>query len=135
MRFEHCKRCGGDWCYRGVGRALRCGICKSPYWDREKRNDVPSVSRSKNGSIPVSGPGNGSAIGGGKIGRAEPIQLPERVRVAQAVESGSDAGFGGDAEAVKVCKSCGERLIPSRGFWVCTDDFCGRKDQQQGRVA
>lgn len=35
MRIEHCKRCDGDWCYRGVGRALRCGKCKSPYWDRE----------------------------------------------------------------------------------------------------
>ena len=36
MEIKHCERCGGDWCYRGTGRPLRCGKCKSPYWDRPR---------------------------------------------------------------------------------------------------
>ena len=36
MEIKHCLRCGEQWCYRGVGRPIRCGKCKSPYWDREK---------------------------------------------------------------------------------------------------
>ena len=36
MEIKHCNVCGADWCYRGSGRALRCGKCKSPYWDKER---------------------------------------------------------------------------------------------------
>ena len=36
MEILECKRCGEVWCYHGTGRALRCGKCKSPYWDRER---------------------------------------------------------------------------------------------------
>jgi hypothetical protein len=45
MKIEHCRRCNKDWCFRGTGRPLRCGHCKSPYWDREKclRTRVPLV--------------------------------------------------------------------------------------------
>lgn len=35
MEIKHCKRCGEEWCYRGGGEPIRCGKCKSPYWDRE----------------------------------------------------------------------------------------------------
>lgn len=37
MEIKHCKRCGQPWCYRGEGRPLRCGKCKSPYWDRPRK--------------------------------------------------------------------------------------------------
>ena len=39
MEIKHCKRCDEDWCYRGTGRPLRCGKCKSPYWDRPRRTE------------------------------------------------------------------------------------------------
>ena len=35
MEIKHCKRCNRDWCFRGTGRPLRCGKCKTPYWDLE----------------------------------------------------------------------------------------------------
>ena len=35
VEIKHCKRCGCDWCFRGFGRPLRCGKCKTPYWDVE----------------------------------------------------------------------------------------------------
>ena len=43
MDINHCLRCGRDWCYRGEGRALRCGKCKSPYWDRPMGNAIQPV--------------------------------------------------------------------------------------------
>ncbi len=36
MVIQHCLRCNEDWCYYGDGRALRCGKCKSPYWDMDR---------------------------------------------------------------------------------------------------
>lgn len=36
MEIKHCERCGEDWCFRGSGRPVRCGRCKSPYWDRSR---------------------------------------------------------------------------------------------------
>ncbi len=37
MGINHCERCGGDWCYRGTGRPIRCGKYKSPYLDRPRK--------------------------------------------------------------------------------------------------
>ena len=37
VEIKHCKACGKEWCFRGSGRALRCGKCKSPYWDQPKK--------------------------------------------------------------------------------------------------
>lgn len=46
MKIEHCLRCEGSWCFRGMGRALRCGVCGSPYWDQErKKGGVSSDGR------------------------------------------------------------------------------------------
>jgi hypothetical protein len=36
MQINTCLRCDRPWCYRGTGRATRCGVCKSPYWDRAR---------------------------------------------------------------------------------------------------
>ncbi len=38
----HCKRCGHDWTPRKEGRPIRCGKCKSPYWDQERQGVEPS---------------------------------------------------------------------------------------------
>ena len=38
VQINRCLRCERDWAYRGEGRALRCGKCGSPYWDRERLN-------------------------------------------------------------------------------------------------
>ena len=38
MEIKTCKRCGEPWCFHGTGRPIRCGKCKSPYWDRERIN-------------------------------------------------------------------------------------------------
>jgi len=37
MEIKHCKRCNEDWCFRGTGRPIRCGKCKSPYWDKDRK--------------------------------------------------------------------------------------------------
>lgn len=36
VQINSCLRCMRDWAYRGEGRALRCGQCGSPYWDKER---------------------------------------------------------------------------------------------------
>ncbi len=48
MEIKNCKRCGKSWCYRGSGRPLRCGKCKSPYWDKEKAGSEIDLSVNKN---------------------------------------------------------------------------------------
>ena len=67
MRINHCLRCENDWCFRGTGRATRCGKCKSPYWDREdghdakidSSNDSPIVERKdKRAAVPSVRSGN-----------------------------------------------------------------------------
>lgn len=40
MQINNCLRCNRPWCYRGTGRATRCGVCKSPYWDRPRSSSV-----------------------------------------------------------------------------------------------
>jgi hypothetical protein len=45
VQINHCLRCHKDWCYRGEGRALRCGQCGSPYWDRPKKERGDEVQR------------------------------------------------------------------------------------------
>lgn len=37
VEIKHCKACGEEWCFRGVGRPIRCGKCKSPYWDKDRK--------------------------------------------------------------------------------------------------
>ena len=31
-----CGQCGHEWQSRDDAKPLRCGKCKSPYWDRKK---------------------------------------------------------------------------------------------------
>ena len=51
VEIKHCLRCGEPWCYRGEGRPLRCGKCKSPYWDRpRKKTESAPQHRQHNGN-------------------------------------------------------------------------------------
>ena len=72
MAIYECKRCGEPWCFHGTGRPIRCGKCKSPYWDRERQDAVecpkPSgVDRRIPGKVPDDVlPVKGSSVGVGK---------------------------------------------------------------------
>jgi hypothetical protein len=33
-----CKRCLSSWIPRKQGKPVQCPRCKSPYWDRERKN-------------------------------------------------------------------------------------------------
>jgi hypothetical protein len=72
-QIKHCKMCGQPWCCRGSGRPIRCGKCKSPYWERGRVNGAkPSVVRSGKGggkkrgrndaSVPVLPGAQGGAV-------------------------------------------------------------------------
>jgi predicted Zn-ribbon and HTH transcriptional regulator len=39
-RVYGCKRCGWKFVTRRAGKPVRCGRCKSPYWDRERMRPV-----------------------------------------------------------------------------------------------
>lgn len=81
MEIKHCKRCGEDWCYRGTGRPIRCGVCKSPYWDRDRRIDSDEALWSKAGGSDAKvesrrgkggkGRGQGAKEDGPAIGEAD----------------------------------------------------------------
>jgi len=36
LYIHHCKRCDSDWSSKSEN-PKRCGRCKSPYWDRERK--------------------------------------------------------------------------------------------------
>lgn len=104
MTIFTCKACGMEWCFRGVGSPLRCGKCKSPYWDRERVNE---------GGGDKGGGGDGAVVhlgGGGRHsaveGQGKPVPSgrgDEGVGSVAADEHGSDEGAGKDAEAVAMC--------------------------------
>ncbi len=35
-----CKRCGHNWLKRILSRPQQCPRCRSPYWDRERKQSV-----------------------------------------------------------------------------------------------
>ena len=84
MEIKNCKRCGEPWCFHGTGRPIRCGKCKSPYWDRERQDAVEC--RKPSG-----------------VDRRVPGTVPNDVLPVESVPVGSDEGAGGDAEAVDMC--------------------------------
>src|SRR5665213_374142 len=102
MEIKHCLRCEKDWCFRGKGRPLRCGKCKSPYWDKERINEVSENHGSRSRSEKISRPAVKSERNVPEVGRVELAKLPQGVRVASSFESGPDAGAGGDAETVNL---------------------------------
>ncbi len=36
IHIHKCLRCGHEWASKDI-RPLRCGKCKSPYWDKKKK--------------------------------------------------------------------------------------------------
>jgi len=49
MEIKYCLRCKRNWCFRGTGRPTCCGKCKSPYWDKEKRDGDKTGSGNRSG--------------------------------------------------------------------------------------
>jgi len=39
MYTHQCKRCGGSWKSENPN-PLRCGKCKSPYWGKERKEEI-----------------------------------------------------------------------------------------------
>jgi hypothetical protein len=128
MEIKHCKRCDRDWCFRGTGRPLRCGKCKTPYWDVEAVKcapvanvaERPVCSRPVAASIPRSKPSMDDlrSICAGNIPKVE-IE-PEPVE-----------------DVTPECCECGHKMtgksIKGRGIvWACTDPGCpmyGREEK------
>lgn len=44
MTIYECRACGREWCYYGEGRPVRCGKCKSPYWDRKRVRGTQGIA-------------------------------------------------------------------------------------------
>jgi predicted Zn-ribbon and HTH transcriptional regulator len=132
MAIYDCKRCGSEWCYRGTGRALRCGRCKSPYWDRVRGKAVGDEVRpdTRGDAIGEEVRDGGRVVAGGK--RPQGIYGDHRkaVRGVAAVEPGPDAGAGGDAKTVKrsviYCPWCGGTVVVPWGPGQVRCEGCGR---------
>ena len=45
IEINKCKRCGHEWANRGGKKPLRCGKCKTPYWDRERKKGSYAENR------------------------------------------------------------------------------------------
>lgn len=100
MEIKHCLRCGHDWCFRGIGLPVRCGWCKSPYWNQPKKKESHASLEdrgSQKGSVAVrrSGDKVGTAVG-----RGESVVRVEPERTVEESVSGPDAELGGDEEAI-----------------------------------
>lgn len=82
VQINGCLRCENKWVFRGVGRALRCGVCGSPYWDQERKGG-------KGANFQVAGKG----VVRGPVEQKFP-RVGRRVRAVPNVvsESGQDSG-------------------------------------------
>ena len=97
MEIKNCKRCGEPWCFHGTGRPIRCGKCKSPYWDRERINEMSKVP-SKTGSVGV-GPGHVPE---------SPLHMDEPERIAREGVSGGEGVLATRIRGgLKSCPGCG----------------------------
>ncbi len=110
MEIKWCKRCGESWCFRGDGNPLRCGKCKSPYWDRERVNaNRTNQGGGRDGSV-VYSEGRGIDSGDQNRGREIPSVRQQEVGSISPSQSGFDEMLGGDEEAI------GEPDKPLCGF-------------------
>ena len=106
MEIKHCLRCNHDWCTRLV-HPFRCGVCKSPYWDRPKA----AVGLKGGGRV------DAKAVNRGLV--AQQVEQPALNRkVAGSTPAGSTkstgwlcghCGFGGRVlrGGEPVCAKCG----------------------------
>jgi len=106
-----CKRCGADWKER-VKNPRYCPLCKSPYWDKERRDAEVAARGSKGvGSVEEAG-------GGQKAGRGNGAAVRGVVFPGDAVSA--------DAEKAVTAKTPGHH--PRCKCSICVGG------QQQGRV-
>src|SRR5665213_3251433 len=121
MEIKRCLRCGEDWCYRGSGRPVRCGKCKSPYWDKGKNaGDIHKQLRSA--GIAVSSRN--------EDGRELPVRSGPGQPTSRVAENPEWGNAGNNLS--RTCKSCEGSLVATKGLWVCLDVSCGRYGQVQG---
>jgi len=40
-----CDRCGHEWLSRDTNKPLRCASCKSPYWDKPRKQSTTKNGR------------------------------------------------------------------------------------------
>ena len=156
VEIKHCKRCGEDWCYRGIGRPLRCGKCKTPYWDLDRGGSSVVEPRSSKPTVAGSSPVRRSKNFAGARESAPAMTQGSRGSVGR-IESSSTATTGSSGPVVenhcgghmvniqrrlegegsspsgstKVCRSCESDLVCQRGKWVCLDQSCGMYGQEQ----
>jgi hypothetical protein len=117
MEIKYCNACGEQWCFRGTGRPLRCGKCKSPYWDREK---VAAIGLKNEG--------------GGEKSVAAKSRAGSRSKGRTPVDGGAGSKTGrkvtGDAGAQSASKpekwDGGDGSPPPLGSWI-TDPVPARK--------
>lgn len=139
MEIKTCKRCGEPWCFHGTGRPIRCGKCKTPYWDREakvaaegvKENAGVENRRSEVGSDKLRRVGGNSTLVKRSAKRTVPFRTGKEVN---PVEQGVEPVFIQDAPTVKTCRGCEGDLRQMKGKWVCCKIGCGLEGQEQGRV-
>lgn len=118
---------------------MRCGWCKSPYWNQPKKKESHASLEdrgSQKGSVAVrrSGDKVGTAVG-----RGESVVRVQSERAVEESISGPDEEFGGDEEAIDdpepdeswtdsdwTCPKCsGHKMKIDGGKTVCAG--CGRK--------
>ena len=108
MQVNACLRCEKEWVLPpGVGRALRCGVCGSPYWDQERKKGVSNG----NASV-VQHESGGAGIRGGDADAVSVLQkaagAKKRVRAVQPMRD-KLAGRGGSVEGSE------NRPVPGSG--------------------
>ena len=133
--MSDCKRCGHHWRARLDTPPVQCPRCRSPYWDRERVN---AAATQKSGS------GRHGKVDGGDVRGQEfrggcgnrVANVGDRDRPNDERGTGEGDGLarkeaGGDAEAVKGCRSCEEPLVASGGKLYCANQACGICGQEQ----
>lgn len=146
MKIEHCLRCDGYWCFRGTGRALRCGVCGSPYWDQERKKGAEKIAgagidaNSKIGEVPSVETERNGVKSPAEAKEPRPAPKPDMasLRAICAVDVTRPATeFGGYAAAIDehlaedssgpACANpdCGAPMRESKGKWACVDEACG----------
>ena len=88
---------------------MRCGKCKSPYWDRERVNE--GVENRVGASRGVAVRGSGDEVV--KVERpAKPVVRVGVELAVETVEHGFDSRPGGNEEAIDLEEFVDSRLVP-----------------------